>query len=314
MEKQQGFFVSANGSDNICYHRFTPEGEAKGVFQIVHGMAEHSLRYEGFASYLCDNGFAVYIHDHMGHGLSVKDTERLGCFLDEKQADFMVEDVRKLAQIAKQENPGKKHILFGHSMGSFIVRIFAARYSAAIDGLVICGTGAQNPQAGPAKALIKLMRFFRGRDYKSDFIDKLSFGKFNDRYDGVSTKFDWLTRDPAIVSEYIASDYCGYLFSLDGMLNLLEANISSNRRETFTSVRTDLPVLIVSGDMDPVGDYGEGVKKVYGGYVTAGLKNVTMKLYPGARHEILNETNKNEVYEDVLSFALEHSAALLKKA
>ncbi|NLV86764.1 MAG: alpha/beta hydrolase [Clostridiales bacterium] len=312
MEKQQGFFISSNGRDNICYHRFMPAGEVKGIFQIVHGMAEHSLRYENFAAYLCNAGFAVYIHDHMGHGSSVVDTGQLGLFLDGNQADFMVEDVRKLAQIAKKENPDKKHILFGHSMGSFIVRIFASKYSAAIDGLIICGTGAQNSKAVAAKSIIKLMRVFRGRNHKSDFIDKLSFGKNNERYDEASTKFDWLSRDPLVVSEYIASDYCGFLFSLDGMLNLLDTNIISNKPEAFKSLRVDLPLLIISGDMDPVGDYGEGVKKVYDSYVCAGANKVTLKLYPDARHEILNETNKDEVYKDILDFALLYGAEVLE--
>lgn len=313
MEKQQGFFISSNGSDNICYYRFIPEGEVKGIFQIVHGMAEHSLRYESFAAYLCNAGFEVYIHDHMAHGSSVKEVEQLGLFLDGNQAEFMVEDVRKLAKIAKGDNPDKKHILFGHSMGSFIVRIFASKYSAAIDGLIICGTGAQNSKAVAAKSIIKLMRVFRGKNHKSDFIDKLSFGKHNEHYDEVRTKFDWLSRDPLIVNEYIDSDYCGFLFSLDGMLTLLDTNIISNKPEAFDSLRKDLPLLIISGDMDPVGEYGEGVRKVYDSYVCAGVNKVSLKLYPGARHEILNETNKDEVYKDILDFALLYGTEVLEK-
>lgn len=303
MKKQSKIFSSTNGSDNICYYRYMPEGEVTGIFQIVHGMAEHGERYEKFAEYLCERGFAVYVHEHVGHGGSVKSKEQLGMFLDAHQAPVMVEDTKKMSEIAELENPGKKHILFGHSMGSFVVRMYAAKYSNDIHGLVICGTGAQNPLSRPAKALIKTMRLFKGKNYQSRFIDKLSFGKFNDRYENAQTDYDWLTRDEVVVKDYMDSDYCGFLFSLDGMLMLMDANIGANQPEAFKSVRRELPVLIISGSMDPVGDYGEGVKKVYDSFIAAGMENCKMKLYPDARHEILNEINKLEVYEDIFEFA-----------
>ncbi len=303
MNKQKEFFQSTNGSDKICYYRYTPDTEVQGIFQLVHGMAEHGERYEGFAEYLCERGFAVYIHEHVGHGGSASSKDRLGMFLDAKQASVMVEDAKKMTGIAKLENPGKKLVLFGHSMGSFVVRLYAAKYSSEIDGLVICGSGAKNRLAGVANVLIKTMKVFKGKDYQSKLIDKLSFGKFNDRYDNSKTAFDWLSRDERVVNDYIASDYCGFLFSLDGMLMILDVNVNSNRPEAFKSVRNDLPIFIVSGDMDPVGDYGEGVKKVYDSFIDAGMKNCKMKLYPGARHEILNETNKQEVYGDIVEFA-----------
>lgn len=303
MIKQKNFFQSTNGSNKICYYRYTPETEIRGVFQLVHGMAEHGERYEGFAEYLCERGFAVYIHEHVGHGGSAANKQGLGLFMDAKQAAVMVEDARKMSEIAKSENEGKKLILFGHSMGSFVVRLYAAKYSNEIDGLVICGSGAKNKLAPIARVLIKTMKLFKGKDYKSKLIDKLSFGKFNDRYDNAKTAFDWLSRDERVVNEYIASDYCGFLFSLDGMLMLLDVNVNSNRPETFKAVRPSLPILIVSGDMDPVGEYGEGVRQVYKSYLDAGIQNCAMKLYPGARHEILNETNKQEVYADIFEFA-----------
>lgn len=303
MNKQREFFPSTNGSDTICYYKYTPEGEIKAVFQIVHGMAENAERYECFAEYLCGKGYAVYAHEHVGHGGSAKDEEHLGIFLDGNQAETMVEDVRKMCAIAKEENPGKKLVLMGHSMGSFVVRLFAAKYGAAIDGLVISGTGGPNPAAGAGLALVKVMKVFKGKDYRSKLVDKMAFGKFNDRYENHRTAYDWLSRDEKIVDDYISSVYCGFLFSLDGMKALMEVNTGANKPKIFQSTPKALPIYIVSGDMDPVGDYGAGIQKVYESYLAAGLEKCSMKLYHESRHEILNEQNKEEVYSDIGSFA-----------
>jgi len=303
MNKQRGFFKSTNGIDDICYYKFLPEGEVRGVFQIVHGMAEHAGRYEGFAGYLCDRGFAVYAHEHVGHGGSVKDEARLGIFGD-GDSSVMVGDVRKMCCIAREENPGRKLILLGHSMGSFVSRIFASENGSMLDGFVISGTGCANPAVKAALALVKVMKIFKGKDFRSVFMNKMAFGKYNDRYETHRTEFDWLTRDEKIVDDYIASPYCGFIFSLNGMEALLELNGKSNRPETFQKTRKDLPIYIVSGCMDPVGNFGEGVKKVYADYKAGGKKNIEMKLYPESRHELINEFNKSEVFDDILTFAL----------
>lgn len=303
MNKQREFFPSTNGSDSICYYKYLPEGEVKGIFQIVHGMAENAERYESFAKYLCDMGWAVYAHEHVGHGGSVKDIDHLGLFLDANQAETMVEDTRKMCGIAKEENPGKKYVLMGHSMGSFVVRLFAAKYGNTIDGLIISGTGGANPAAGAGIALIKVMKAFKGKDFKSTFVDNMAFGRYNDRYETHRTRYDWLSRDDKIVDQYIASPYCGFLFSLDGMKALMEVNKNSNKPQTFKSTPKSLPIFMVSGEMDPVGDWKAGAKMAYDGYIAAGMENCTLKIYPNARHEILNELNKEEVYADLSGFA-----------
>ncbi len=303
MNKQRNFFKSTNGTDDICYYKYLPEGEVLGVFQIVHGMAENAERYEGFANYLCDRGFAVYAHEHVGHGGSVKDEARLGLFGDGDSV-AMVEDVRKMCGIAREENPGRKLVLMGHSMGSFVSRIFASEYGNMLDGFVISGTGCLNPAGKAGLALVNVMKVFKGKDYRSMFMNKMAFGKFNDRYETRRTEFDWLTRDEKIVDDYIASPYCGFIFSLNGMKALLEVNGKSNQPETFQKTRKDLPIYIVSGCMDPVGDFSEGAKKVYADYKAAGIKDLEMKLYPESRHEILNEFNKAEVSTDIAAFAL----------
>ncbi len=303
MNKQCEFFPSSNGNDRICYYRYTPEGDIKAVFQIVHGMAENAERYEDFAEYLCDKGYAVYVHEHVGHGSSVADIEHLGLFLDANQAETMVEDVHKMCAIAKAENPGKKLVLMGHSMGSYLVRLFAAKYGTEIEGLIISGSSGPNPAAGLGLMLVKVLKIFKGKDYKSKFVDKMAFGKFNDRYDDRRTDYDWLSRDRKIVDDYIASPYCGFLFSLDGMKALMEVNVNSNKPACYTKFPENLPVYFFSGDMDPVGDYGQGVKNAYNDLVSAGVTDCHIKLYANARHEILNEINKDEVYIDFVSFA-----------
>lgn len=303
MNKQREFFPSSNGNDRICYYRYTPEGNIKAVFQIVHGMAENAERYEDFAECLCDKGYAVYVHEHVGHGGSVADVEHLGLFHDASQSETMVEDVRKMCTIAKAENPGKKLVLMGHSMGSYVVRLFASKYGTEIEGLIISGSSGPNPAAGLGLMLIKVLKVFKGKDYKSKFMDKMAFGKFNDRYDDRRTDFDWLSRDRKIVDDYIASPYCGYLFSLDGMKALMEVNVNSNKPACYKKFPKNLPVYFFSGEMDPVGDYGRGVKRAYNDLISAGMTDCHIKLYANARHEILNEINKDEVYEDFASFA-----------
>lgn len=303
MNKQREFFPSTNGADRICYYRYLPEGEVRGVFQIAHGMAENAERYEDFIRYMCDAGWAVYIHEHVAHGGSAKDSDHLGLFLDGDQASIMVEDTRKMCAIAKGENPGKKVVLLGHSMGSFVSRLFVTKYGTEINGFVISGSGGANPAAGAGLALIKVMKVFKGKDFRSKFIDKMAFGTFNDKFDDKRTDFDWLTRDQKIVDDYIASPHCGYLFSLDGMKALMELNAGANKPGAFKSTPKELPIFIISGSMDPVGDYGAGVERFYEAYRNAGVEQLQMKLYPDARHEVLNELNRDEVYEDVKSFA-----------
>ncbi len=302
MKIQKNYFTSSNNVDKIQYVQYTPDSEIKEVFSIVHGKSEHARRYENFAKFLCKNGFAVYIHEHVGHGGSVASKEKLGFFLDDKQAEVMVEDTKKMTDIAKSEYPSSKIILLGHSMGSFIARIYASKYSDEISALIISGTGGTNKLAGIGTTLIKTIKLFKGKNHKSKFMNKITFGKYNDKYENVKTGAEWITRDEDSVVDYIQDEYCAFNFSMDGWLALLQLNIRANSPDSFSKVRKDLPVLIISGDMDPVGDYGEGVEEVNNNYIRAGVNNCKIKLYKGARHEVLNEINKDEVYKDVLDF------------
>ena len=302
MNKQKLFFDSTNGADKICYFKYSPDTAPKAIFQIVHGMAEYAERYEGLAEILCKNGFVVYIHEHVGHGSSAKDVDHLGIFLDEKQVITLVEDAHKMSEIAKNENPGLKLNLFGHSMGSFVVRLTVAKYGADYNSLIVCGTGAANPAVGVGLKILKIIRAFKGKDYKSKFIDKMSFGSYNDHWKPARTPFDWLSVNKTNVDNYIASPYCGFLFSVDGYKMLMEVNRDSNKPETFASTPKDLPIFLIAGSDDPVGNYGAGILKVEEGFKNAGVKDVSMKLYQGFRHEILLDDCAPEVRADIVEF------------
>ena len=302
MKKEKLYFDSTNEADKICYFKYTPEAEPKAIFQMVHGMAEYAERYEALAELLCNNGYVVYIHEHVGHGNSAKDVDHLGLFLNENQSVTLVEDTHKMSEIAKKEYPSLKLNLFGHSMGSFVVRLTVAKYGADYNSLVICGTGAKDPKVPMGLFILKVMKVFKGKDFKSKFIDKSSFGSYNDRFNPARTNLDWLSVSKTNVDNYIASPYCGFLFSLDGYKMLMEVNRDSNKEITFKKTPASLPIFLIAGGDDPVGHYGADIPKVCDEYKKAGVTDCTYKLYEGYRHEILCDDCAEEVRKDILAF------------
>lgn len=303
--KKEFFFPSVSGLADIHACSFFPEDKesVKAVIQIAHGMAEHLERYEKFAGVLCENGFAVYINDHLGHGKSVKNDDELGYFGEKDGWKNFIDDCHQLMQIAKKENPGKPYIFFGHSMGSFVAREFTKCYAEKLSGAVFCGTAGPNPAAGAGIAVAKLIGKMKGSHYRSKFIDNLAFGNYNKQFEG-RTNFDWLTRDNDEVDKYIADKYCGFLFTAYGyrdMFSLLSRVSSKKWAEEYSK---KLPVLLISGSKDPVGANGKGVEQVYKMLKDAGKNNVTMHLYEDARHEILNESKCfDKVCKDVIDWA-----------
>lgn len=302
MKKEKLYFDSTNGADKICYFKYSPENEPKAIFQMVHGMAEYAERYDALAELMCSHGYVCYIHEHVGHGNTAKDIDHLGLFLDENQSITLVDDTHKMSEIAKNENPGLKLNLFGHSMGSFVVRLTVAKYGNDYNSLVICGTGAKDPKVPLGLTVIKVLKLFKGKDFKSKFIDKSSFGAYNDRFKPVRTPLDWLSVSKTNVDHYIASPYCGFLFSLDGYKMLMEVNRDANKACTFAKTPSSLPIFLIAGSDDPVGHYGEDIPKVCGEYKATGATDCTYKLYEGYRHEILCDDCAQEVRNDILAF------------
>lgn len=312
MHKEKLYFESTNGSDRICYFKYTPdavEGTAgaqaaspKAIFQMVHGMAEYAERYEALAETMCGLGYVVYIHSHVGHKDSVPDDAHLGLFLDAHQRITLVEDAHKMTEIAKRDFPSVKVNLFGHSMGSFVVRLCAAKYGADYASLVVCGTGAKDPKVPLGLTVLKMLRLVFGKDHKSKFIDKSSFGSYNDRFKPVRTPYDWVSRNLKNVDDYVASPYCGFLFSVDGYKMLMEVNRDANLSVTFAATPKTLPVFLIAGSDDPVGNYGKAVPAICEQYKQVGVQDCTYKLYEGCRHEILLDDCAAEVRADIAAF------------
>lgn len=301
MKTKEFSFKSATGVCRIHGCEFLPEGEVRAVVIIHHGMAEHINRYADYVKHLTDMGYAVFMHDMANHGKSNQKTELLGYFGENDGYKNLVKDLKTVYDIAKKEFPDKKIIMFGHSMGSFIVRCFDCAYPGASDASVYMGTGGSNPAAGMGKAISNLIASIKGSTYKSKMLDKITFGSFNKKTDK-KTSFDWLTRDSAIVQKYIDDDYCGFLFTVKGMNDLVNLNVWANSAECYNTVKKDLPILLVAGADDPVGAYSKGVNEVADKMKASGHTNVTVKLFPGCRHEVLNETNRQEVYEGIDEF------------
>lgn len=297
---------SKSGIADVYARMWLPEGKPKAIMQIAHGMAEHGERYEAFAEYLCEKGFAVLVDDHVGHGKSVKSDDDLGYFGENGGWSAFVEDERALTEIIKNEYPDTPIVFFGHSMGSFIAREYIRRYGTdeRIKAAVICGTSGKNPASGIAVKLAGAIAKAKGSRYRSKFINSIAFGTYNGRIKNARTPFDWLTRDEKIVDEYIADKYCGFLFTAAGYKDLFTVLDTVSGKDWYSEVSNELPLMIVSGEEDPVGAYGKGIKQVYNDLLQSGQKDVTLRLYPEMRHEILNEFGKERVFEDIALWAL----------
>lgn len=303
MQTKDFSFKSATGVCEIHGRQFLPQTQAKAAVAIHHGMAEHMERYTDFITYLTSNGVAVFMHDMANHGFSNQNRAELGFFGKKDGWLGLIKDYKTVFECMRKAYPAVKHIAFGHSMGSFIVRCFDARYPELSSASVYMGTGGTNDAAGIGIKVADLIAHIKGAHHRSEFMDKLAFGKYNVKFEK-RTSYDWLTRDQAIVDQYIADPLCGYLFTIKGMADLLHLNTAANSDEWYEKVRKDLPILLISGAEDPVGEYAKGIDEVYNKLLQSGHTAVEEKLYPECRHEVLNELNKEEVYEDLYSFIM----------
>lgn len=309
MKKEDFYFDSRDGVHKLHAVRYLPEAEPIGIFQIVHGMAEHVERYEELAEYLTGKGYLVTAEDHLGHGGSVPVGDVYGYFCPQDPATVVVRDVHRLKKMTQEKYPGLPYVILGHSMGSFILRNYLCRYGSGIQGAIIMGTGMQ-PAAAVAsgKMLAKLQGIFCGSKHKSGLLNKIAFGAYNKKITNPRTPNDWLSAEPGNVDRYQADPLCGFCFTVNGFETLFELIGRLLKPEALKDIPKELPILMVSGAEDPVGDYGKGVQKAYDSLKEAGLTNLKLKLYPGDRHEILNEADKNQVMEDIGSW-LENTIA-----
>lgn len=307
IRKEEFYFDSRDGEHKIHAVKWVPEVEKPVcIVQIVHGMAEHIDRYDEFAAYLANKGILVVGDDHLGHGKSVSPGEPYGYFCKEDAPTVLVRDEHRLKKMIQEQYTGVPYIILGHSMGSFITRNYLLRYGSGINGAIIMGTGLPpKPAAVGALVLATVQRVFCGAGHVSKLIDRAAFGSYNKRIKSPKTDFDWLSANEENVQRYLEDSLCGFVFTVNGFQTLFKLIRNLYDREKLNSMPKNLPVFFVSGAEDPVGDYGKGVERVYQSYKDIGMQNVQMKLYPGDRHEILNETDREDIFADIYRWLLQ---------
>lgn len=303
MQTKEFYFASNDGRSRIHVMQWMPDEKPKAILQLVHGMAEHVERYEDFASYMTDHGYLVVGDNHLGHGKSVAENGQKGYFCEGDAASILVRDEHKLHETVAGEYPGIPYFIMGHSMGSFITRNYLTQYGHEVQGAVIMGTGMQ-PKAllAISRVLAKAERLFRGDHHVSTLINRLAFGSYYKKIPNHTIENEWLTSNLDVVQRYNEDPDCGFTFTVNGFSTLFELIWRLYDHDRLARIPQNLPMFFVSGAQDPVGNYGKGVKQAVDSVKKAGVKDVTMKLYPGGRHEILNDREHGEVYEDVLSF------------
>lgn len=295
-------WYDSKGSGKIHGCKWTPEGEVKAVVQIVHGIAEFVERYDAFANFLNQHGVLVVAEDHMGHGQSISGGSVQGYF--HGGWFTAIEDTCQLMKDTQAEYPGVPYILFGHSMGSFMARSILCKYpDSGIVGAVICGSGWQPAFALPA--LVKIIDGIckrNGEDKPNEKLQGLIFGGYNKKVEHPRTPFDWLTRDSKIVDAYVEHPLCGFTASAGLLREMMKGIHYIEVPKNLAAMKKDLPVFFIAGGDDPVGSYGKGVEKCATEFKKAGMEDVSCKIYPLGRHEILNEINKEDVFSDVLKW------------
>ena len=297
----------AKDDKNINYYHWTPENP-KAILQIAHGMGEHAARYERLAQELGEHGYAVYANDHRGHGHTATSADDVGYF--DQNGHFWNDtqnDLMMMTAIARKEHPGIPLFMMGHSMGSFLTRDYITNGSLQLKGAILSGT-AGNPGAlaGVGRWVAGLISLIFGRGNRSEFLRKISFGKYAASVKPMRTPADWLSRDNDVVDKYVADPRCGLTFTSGFWMDLLDGIKRINQSSTYQNTPKDLPLYLFAGDKDPVGDFGKGVTEVHRLYEKAGITDLQLKLYSGARHETLNETNRDEVVNDLRVWLDEH--------
>ncbi len=297
-------YIKIPSSDNINTLNvkiYIPSCEPLGIFQAVHGMTEHLERYDELLTALCNEGYFCIIHDHLGHGKTAK-KEDLGFIAKKDGYNFLIDDVQRVYQAADMRYKGKKHILLGHSMGSFITRLYVSRYGKNLDSYIMMGSGDANGASDIGLLLTKLLCKIKGDRYISNFIYAMAFSSYNKRFKEENSTLAWLSNDDFNRKEYAKDEYCTFKFTLSAMKDLIRLNRDCNKKNWYKNLPENLKIFIMSGEDDPVGEHSKGIKRVYKKLEKEGKYNVRLKLYSNARHEILKDFCKEEVISDIISF------------
>ncbi len=301
------FKITDENGFRIACRAWDREGEAPmAVLQIVHGMAEHGGRYGALAEFLLERGIFTFASDHRGHGLTAMENGSIGYFADKKGWGKVVNDIGFVNSHIKKTYSGVPVFMLGHSMGSFIVRDYMHKNETS--GVILSGSAYKSGlELVPAKIIADAQKIFAGKRNPGKLMDKLSFGSFNDSFSPNRTSFDWLSRDQSEVDKYVEDPLCGYVCTVGFFGDLLEGLIKINSKRHIETGMKKIPVFFISGDKDPVGRNGEDIETLFGFYKGYGYEDVSKKLVEGARHEILNETNRDETFETIYEWIKERS-------
>ena len=301
--KKEFTFLSKDGKTNIHVIEWIPEGQILGVLQICHGMVEYIDRYDEFAQFLAKNGYYVVGHDHLGHGQSVVSSDYLGYFAEKEGNACVIADIHKLRALTEEKYPNLPYIMLGHSMGSFLLRQYLGNYAEGLSAAIIMGTGQQPDLIlGAGKTICRLIAGIKGWTYRSKLVNGMAIGGYNKRFEAENCPAAWLSKNTESTAKYSGDPLCTYTFTVNAYYNMFTGMGIMNRQEKKGMFRKDLPILLVAGQDDPVGNFGKSVENLYQFYQKRGIKHVQMKLYKDDRHEILNELDRAVVYEDILSW------------
>lgn len=292
-------------TDNIHTLRgkiYIPTGEIKGLFHLVHGMTEYIDRYDHLMSFLAVNGYVTFGYDHLGHGKTAESDDELGFIAHKDGWKYLINDVVTFTKAVKNMYPDLPTVLMGHSMGSFVSRLVAENYNNEYDKFIFCGTSGPNPASSVGLLLVNIIKAVKGEKHRSEFIHNMAFGSYNKCFEG-DTPYEWLTKDKEIITRYANDKHCTFRFTVSAMGDLMNLLSKCNRSDWFKAMNGNKPILLIAGDKDPVGNYGKGVRAVYEKLIKNG-KKCDIKLYENCRHEIHNDTCKDEMFEDILKFIM----------
>ena len=297
-------FPSADGRSTITGHLWLPATQARGIVQLVHGMCEHIERYDEFACFLAQHGFAVCGHNHIGHGGSCPDPALLGHMPVEGGLDTLIADVHSMRQLASRElGPGLPYFIFAHSMGSFVTRCYLSQHAAGLSGVVLCGTGNLPRLLSKTGSVVcRVLAKLCGESFRSTFVDSMAAGGYGKKIKGATDPLAWIAASPRVIEDYKADPQCGFMFTVGGYAAVMAATNFAASRECVEAYPKDLPLLFVAGKGDPVGEFGKGVRAAAELAESAGVRNVTTIIYEGMRHEILNEDERAQPMGDILTW------------
>lgn len=304
--KDEFYFPSKDGNTEIHTIEWKPEGNVRAVLQISHGMVEYIGRYEEFAEYLCSKGFYVVGNDHLGHGKSVQSKSEYGYFHAKYGNACVLGDMHTLRQRIARKYPDVPYFMLGHSMGSALLRQYIQLYGNGLSGVIVMGTMAEQKKEllKLGMHLCRILALLKGWHYRSRLVDRMVNGPFCRKFKPARTRADWITSDPDKLDQYVSDPLCSFTFTVNAYYHMFAGILQMQKKESIYMIPKTLPIFMVSGSDDPVGKFGKGVRKIYEKYKAAGIKDVTLQLYAGDRHEILNETDRKQVCQDIYDWMI----------